>query len=190
MGVSEATYKRVALEDREGHWELVDGRLRQKPDMTTEHAGVIDSLYHQITTQLDRSRFRMRADGGRLRNIGRDTPGASRRNYFEPDLCVIYREAELRLRARPGTFEVYDEPMPLVVEVWSPSTGEYDVEEKLKEYQRRGDLEIWRLHPYERTLTAWRKQPDDTYTETLYRGGTIELAAVPNVTIDIDSLWD
>ena len=48
------------------------------------------------------------------------------------------------------SLEVYEGPLPLVVEVWSASTGNYDVESKLLEYQRRGDLEIWRLHPYER----------------------------------------
>jgi Uma2 family endonuclease len=53
--------------------------------------------------------------------------------------------------------EIYDEPLPLVAEVWSPSTGGYDVLAKLPEYRRRGDTEIWLLHPYERTLTAWRR---------------------------------
>jgi Uma2 family endonuclease len=50
-------------------------------------------------------------------------------------------------RLRGDELELYVEPLPLVVEVWSPSTGQYDVDEKLPEYQRRGDLEIWRFHP-------------------------------------------
>ncbi|MEP6871059.1 MAG: hypothetical protein ABI939_04320 [Anaerolineaceae bacterium] len=33
-------------------------------------------------------------------------------------------------------------PLPFVAEVWLPSTGEYDVDEKFPQYQRRGDLEI------------------------------------------------
>ena len=67
--------------------------------------------------------------------------------------------------------EVYDQPLPLVVEVWSRSTGDYDVEEKLAVYQQRGDLEIWRIHPYERTLTAWRRLPDGSYEETIHQRG-------------------
>ncbi len=35
--------------------------------------------------------------------------------------------------------------------------GRVDVESKLPDYRRRGDLEVWRIHPYERTLTAWRR---------------------------------
>jgi Uma2 family endonuclease len=75
------------------------------------------------------------------------------------------------------------------VEIWPRSTGDYDVEEKLPEYQRRGDLEIWRLHPYERTLTAWRRQPDGSYTETIYTGGVVHPVALPGVAIDLDALF-
>ena len=75
-------------------------------------------------------------------------------------------------------------------EIWSPSTGRYDIQTKLAEYQRRGDIEIWRIHPYERTLTAWRLQPDGSYSETVYRGGVIQPVALPGVTIDIDRLFD
>jgi Uma2 family endonuclease len=62
-------------------------------------------------------------------------------------------------RGSPG-LEYYEQPLPLVVEVWSPSTGEYDIDSKLPEYQARGDKEIWRLHPYERTVRSWQRQPD------------------------------
>ena len=77
-----------------------------------------------------------------------------------------------------------------MVEVWSPSTGDYDVDAKLPVYQQRGDLEIWRIHPYERTLTTWRRQPDGSYEETLHRDGTITPVALPGVTIDLGALLD
>ena len=77
----------------------------------------------------------------------------------------------------------------MVVEVWSPSTGGYDVDAKLPEYQRRGDLEIWRLHPYERTQTVWRRRADGSCDESAYHGGTIEPLGLPGVTIDLDALF-
>jgi Uma2 family endonuclease len=79
--------------------------------------------------------------------------------------------------------------LPLVVEIWSPSTGDYDVDEKLPEYRRRGEQEIWRLHPFDRTLTVWRRQADGSYVETLHRGGTVSPAAFPWVTIDLGVLF-
>ena len=77
-----------------------------------------------------------------------------------------------------------------MVEVWSRSTGGYDVNAKLPVYMERGDLEIWRIHPYERSLTSWVRQPDGSYQESVYRGGIVSLAALPGVTIDLDELFD
>jgi Uma2 family endonuclease len=56
-------------------------------------------------------------------------------------------------------------------------------------YQQRGDLEIWRIHPYERTLTSWIRQADGSYLETTDREGVIHPVALPSVTIDIDELF-
>ena len=43
---------------------------------------------------------------------------------------------------------ILPDPLPLVAEVWSPSTGDYDIDTTAPVYQRRGDLEIWRIHPF------------------------------------------
>ncbi len=113
----------------------------------------------------------------------------SETQYYIPDLIVVPAELASRLFAKERTTEMYREPLPLVVEVWSPSTGRLDIEEKLPEYRRRGDLEIWRIHPDERTLTAWVRQPDGSYQETQYRGGIVRPAALPNVSIDLDAFF-
>ncbi|MHB8576986.1 MAG: Uma2 family endonuclease [Dehalococcoidia bacterium] len=183
MSVSIQTYEQVALEDDDEQWELVCGRLRKKPGMTLEHNVAARRLAYQLTSQLAPGEFAVDMNGTRLR--------VSTGSFYLPDLCVIPHELERRLRKqRPGRLEVYEEPMPLVVEVWSPSTGDYDVEIKLKEYQLRGDAEIWRIHPYERTLISWRRQPDGMYRETLYSEGSILPIALPNVSIAIAALFE
>jgi Uma2 family endonuclease len=88
-----------------------------------------------------------------------------------------------------GSLEVFESALPLVVEVWSKSTGGYDVEEKLAEYQRRGDLEIWRIHPYEKTLTSWVRRDDGTYEQRIYTAGAVRCAALPGVTVDLSTLF-
>jgi Uma2 family endonuclease len=85
--------------------------------------------------------------------------------------------------------EIYTEPLPFVLEVWSPRTGEYDVETKLPEYRARGDREIWLLNPYGHDLVAWRRREDGTYERATYRGGKVQLFALPEVTIDLDALF-
>jgi Uma2 family endonuclease len=180
MPVSESTFKKLALEDPEGHWELVIGRPRQKPGMTVEHNDVALMLAHWLLDQLDRGQFRVRCNAGHVRR--------SADSYFIPDVMVVPADQERAQRAT-GRLECYVAPLPLVVEVWSPSTGAYDIEIKLSEYQRRGDVEIWRVHPFDRVLTAWVRQSDGTYPQSTNVGGTITAAALPGASIDLDALF-
>jgi Uma2 family endonuclease len=181
--LTEEEYRQFALGDTKGQWELVNGQLRERPPMSVGHGEVMINLVEQLLNQLDRSDYRLRTTHARLRR--------SAESYYIPDIAVIPATRVRALLERPEmTLDAYPEPLPLVVEIWSPLTGEYDVNEKLPEYQARGDLEIWRIHPYERTLTAWRRQLDGTYAESLHRGGTVTLAAIPGVTIDLDALFE
>jgi Uma2 family endonuclease len=181
MPVSEKTFRQLALEDPSGHWELHCGLLRQKPSMSAAHNDVAMYLAVQLGQQLDRHEFRVRVNMGHVHH----TSGS----YYIPDVFVIPAESFRPLRGQ-HVLEAYDDPLPLVVEVWSPSTGDYDVETKLLEYQRRGDREIWRLHPYDRSLIAWRRQPDGSYVEAHFSGGAVRPIALPGVTIDLDALFE
>jgi len=182
MPVSFAEYEQVVLDDGDNIWELVCGELVKRPPMTTEHEEVSAQLARQLIGQLDRRDYSVRANSGRLR-----VPSG---NYRVPDVVVIPRAYVDRLRAVPGTFEVHTEPMPLVVEVWSRSTGGYDTEEKLREYQDRSDLEVWRIHPYRRTLTRWIRQADGAYLESVVTEGVVEPAYLPRVVIDVADLFE
>lgn len=182
MAVSEQTYRQVLTEDPEGQWELHDGRLREKPPMSTEHNDVIALLGHILIRQLDRREFRVRVNAGRVRR--------TERNVFIPDVFVVPTALERRGRGRPGTLEVYAEPLPLVVEGWSPSTGDYDIDQKLPVYRERGDREIWRIHPFERTLLAAVRQPDGSYAETSHGPtATVRLSSLPDVAVDLPELF-
>jgi Uma2 family endonuclease len=180
MPISEQTFKQVALEDPEGHWELHCGQLRQKPGMTARHNEVTTQLLLQLGTQLRRHDFRLRSNAG---HVQRTTA-----SYYLPDVFVVPANL-VQAQIESLDLEVYDSPLPLVVEIWSPSTGGYDLRTKLREYQLRGDLEIWLIHPYERTLTAWRRQPDGGYTEASQDHGTVEPISLPGVSIDFDALF-
>jgi Uma2 family endonuclease len=181
MTVSEQTYLKLAEEDPESGWELHCGRLWSKQPMTWEHNDLYGELGFMLRSQLDRTRFIVRWNAGHVRR--------SATQYYIPDLLVVPAAMADRLFMREGTTEVYPEPLPLVVEVWSPSTGRLDIDEKLPEYKQRGDLEIWRIHPYDRTLTAWIRRADGTYAEQVRVGGIIQPAALPSVHIDLDALF-
>jgi Uma2 family endonuclease len=180
--MSDEAFERFALDDPDGHWELYCGVPRRKPAMTFEHNDVAFNLGLSLANQLDRREYRVRANAGRTRRPSR--------SYFIPDVFVIPRAAFEPKRGHPDRLEAYTEPLPLIVEVWSRSTGKYDVGTKLEEYQRRGDAEIWLIHPYERTLTAWRLRPDGSYDQTVITTGAIQPVALPGVTIDLDALFE
>ena len=180
--ISGEVYERLALAEPDRKWELHDGYPREKPGMTAAHNDLEVKLGYMLMSQLDRSEYHVRIDAGRVHR-----PGAI---YYIPDVFVVPTAFVTPLLVQHDVLEVYDQPLPLVVEVWSRSTGDYDVGEKLAVYQQRGDLEIWRIHPYERTLTAWRRLPDGSYEETIYREGSVGPTALPGVEIDLAALFD
>jgi Uma2 family endonuclease len=177
--MSEAEFRQFSLDDSQGQWELVNGQPRERPGMmSAEHGDVMMFFAAQLFNQLDPSEYRVRVQHARLR--------VSPSTYFIPDVAVIPTAFYLALLTRPGSLDAYPEPVPLVAEVRSPSTGDYDIDEKLPGYQQRGDAEIWYLHPYERTLTAWRREPDGRYAKAIHRGGLLAIASLPDVEIDLD----
>src|SRR5215211_1449123 len=121
--VTEETFRRVAMEDPERQWELHDGLLREQPGMEMEHNDVMFYLGVYLAPQLDVSKFRIRVNSARLR-----LPSG---NYYIPDLVVVPTEEVLKIAGRPGELEYYDVPVPLLAELWSRSTGRYDVNTKL-----------------------------------------------------------
>ncbi|MGH2608378.1 MAG: Uma2 family endonuclease [Tepidiformaceae bacterium] len=183
MPVTEETYKRLSLEDDEDKWELVCGHLRRKPGMTHSHADVATQLVVILARQLDRRAFRVRENNSRTR--------VQAGTYFIPDIAVVpYALTGPKLGSPDDELETYTQPLPFVAEIWSKSTADYDVTDKLPEYQRRADLEIWFIHPYDRKATIWRRRPDGTYSREDFSSGVVSVASLPNVHIDLAELFD
>ena len=180
--ISEQEYRELTLTDPNSRWELWDGTLMEKPLMSMKHEDVSFYLGQMLATQLDRAVYRVNVNGGRTR--------LSPRTYYIPDVVVIPAAYKLPFEDDPRAFNAFAEPLPLVVEIWSRTTGDYDIAAKLHGYRERGDAEIWFIHPCERTLTTWRRQPDGNYTEDLYRGGLVPVVSLPGLAIDFDALLD
>jgi Uma2 family endonuclease len=177
--MTEEAYQQFVLSSAEGSWELHDGRLVEKPGMTFRHGQIPMLLGHFLLSQLDRDAYEV---------VSELRVWRSSATVFMPDLMVVPTTYSKEIRDRP-VLAIFSDPLPLVVEVWSPSTGDYDVDAKLPVYQQRGDLEIWRIHPYERAVTV-RRQPNGSYQETVHRGGIVRPVALPGVEIDLDTLFD
>ena len=110
--ISNMTYERLALTQPDRKWELWDGYPREKPGMTAAHNDLAVFLGSMLLAQLDRAAYRVRIDAGRLHR-----PDAT---YFVPDLFVVPTALVAPLLPLTETLEVYEQPLPLVVEIWSP----------------------------------------------------------------------
>ena len=179
--ISEETYQQIVLSDPNHKWELIEGWLREKPGMTWEHSRTVMLLGHALLQQVDIDQFSVFFES-RVRWTAE--------SIFIPEIAVVPATFGTEFQDRPGVLAIFSEPLPLVVEVWSVSTGDYDVDVKIPAYQHRGDREIWRIHPYERTLISWQLQSDGSYVETLYREGAVQPVALPGVVVELEALFD
>ncbi|MFT4040619.1 MAG: Uma2 family endonuclease [Thermomicrobiales bacterium] len=175
-----ADYEAFVQSGIEGQWELHDGVLVEKPGMTFEHGDIAFEIGHLLRLQLPRHAYRVQLES-RVRR-----PPAT---VFRPDVMVFPTHDADPFRNQPGRLMILPDPLPLVVEVWSRSTGDYDIAAKLPIYQQRGDAEIWLVHPYDRTITAWRRQEDGSYTVTVFDHGVISPVALPGVAFDLADLF-
>ena len=174
-------YEELAARDPDGQWELWNGTPREKPGMTFTHNEIGQQLGYMLHDQLDRRCYRLRSNKAR--------PRWSDRSVFIPDVMVIPASDVIAMRDDAQFLETYAAPMPLVVEVWSRSTGDSDQDVKILAYKTRGDAEIRRIHPYQRILQRWTRQTDGIYRETIHSAGTVTPDSLPGVTIHLDALF-
>ena len=179
--VTRETYEEFACSESDRRLEWHKGMLREKPAMSFRHSQALHDLYDLIRDQTERTEYLVRMNFSRVYHPGQFS--------YIPDLLVVPMSLVLAFRDRGEALEAYADPSPLIVEIWSPSTGDYDINEKIPAYQARGDLEIWRIHPGEQSITAWRRQPDGTYSKTVHREGSISISSLSGVAVDLDVLF-
>ncbi len=181
MPLTAETFAALVTEDTDGLWEIHRAKLREKPAMSFGHNEAQSLLAAQLVVQTSGMNFRVRQNAAHVMIANGDS--------YIPDVAIIPLRLTETFRTNPRQFEVYAEPLPFVAEIWSPSTGNYDVDAKIPGYRSRGDSEIWRIHPFDRTVSIWRRQADGSYKESEVRTGRVELSAISGVSIDIDQLF-
>lgn len=184
MLVGEQTYEEFARGEDGERLELHRDGVRAKPPRSLGHNQALRQLNRTLVVQLDPAIYEVSSNASRVYRADGTSDV-----YYIPDLAVIPVALMRRFRNDRNALEVYREPLPLVIEGWSPSTGDYDADTKIPDYRARGDAEIWRLHPFEPSLRAWRRQPDGVYSLSVHEGAVIEPLALPGVVVDLDLLF-
>ena len=114
--MSEQEYEAFVLSGVEGLWELHDGVLVEKPGMSWKHLDIVTELV--LSSESTRSHQVPVFAEGRVRRPT-DT-------IFLPDVMVLPAAIRPGHQDDPG-LAIFSEPLILVVEVWSQSTGDYDL---------------------------------------------------------------
>ena len=182
MAISFRTYAQLALEDAEGRWELMGGHPRRKPPESFQHGALIDGLIEQLVPLLRGSDYRLSVNHARLM-IDQD-------HILLPDLAVVPRAVSARaVRERPNALETYHTSLPLLIDVWTPATAEFNVEARIPEYRRANAEEIWLVHPAARAVTVWVRRTGGAYQEAIRVAGTLTAVRVPGLALDITALF-
>ena len=178
--MSEEAYHDFVLQTMESRWELHDSVLVEKPGRTWAHACIHTHLGAGLYGQLDQSEYHVFL-GGRVRDAAS--------TIYVPEVMIVPDCYGDPFRDRADLLAIFDGPLPLIVEILSPLEFGYDVDAKIPVYQQRGDREIWRIHPFARTLTRWVRQENGEYEQSLHRGGVLILDALPEVSVDLDAMF-
>jgi Uma2 family endonuclease len=73
-----------------------------------------------------------------------------RRNAFQPDIIFIGNEKKHLIKEN-GLHGAPD----IAIEILSPQTAKYDLEEKMQVYALKGVQEYWLIEPYEKRATGY-----------------------------------
>lgn len=83
------------------------------------------------------------------------------------------------------------EKLRIVAEVLSPSSATYDLNEKLRLYERQGVPEYWVISPSEERILRFSIEngKDGKYAATPFNSGVFQSEALKNFTFDIENLF-
>jgi len=175
---STADYHRMAeagILGEDDRVELIDGEVRLMSPIGLTHVVIVNSYVALLSAQADK-----------LVIVSVQNPiQLSDKSEPQPDLALWrYREDSYR-KAAPTPADVL-----LVIEV-SDSTLAYDRQEKLPRYALAGIPEVWITNVDGETIEHYSEPQGNQYAtkQTFKRGQTINVLALPQITIAVDSIF-
>ena len=164
--------------------ELIDGvaYVKEPPAPSRSHQEVVGELFLQIRLALEGKPYRTYVAPFDVRLPKSGEADDRIDTVVQPDVLVVGGLEKLDERGMRGAPD-------WIAEVLSPSTASHDHVLKVPVYERAGVLEVWLVHPIDRTLTLYRLK-NGSYGRpiVLELKGRTAIAAIPGVTIDWDRL--
>lgn len=153
--------------------ELIDGEIIDMAPIGSKHAYVVNALNGLLSA----------AVAARAVVAVQQPIRLGSRSEPQPDVSLLQLPAKRYLNAHPIPADVL-----LVAEV-SESSLRYDREIKLPLYARHGIPEFWLVDVSSKTLQCLREPRGESYGSiATYRQGSIQLAALPDVAVEISNM--
>lgn len=154
--------------------ELLEGQIVAMSPIGNRHAGHLDRIA-DLLSPLVRHQAILRMQGP-VRLSYRSEP--------QPDLTLLKRRDDFYTNGHPGAADVL-----LIVEVADTSTRS-DREQKVPLYARFGIPEVWLVDINAGAVEVYREPAADGYRskEVRRREDTLDITAIPGVTLNIDDV--
>ena len=123
--------------------QLINNQLVMSPAPSDTHQKVLMDISNRIYNFLEKNPI------GVLRIAPYDVY-FDRQNAFQPDIVFIVNERKTLIREN-GLQGAPD----LAIEILSPNTGKYDLEDKMEVYAANGVKEYWIVEPHEKRAKGY-----------------------------------
>jgi Uma2 family endonuclease len=115
--------------------QLIENKLIMAAAPLDRHQYLINEIYPELALFIKRKKL------GTTRVAPYDV-FIDRKNVFQPDICFIGNDKKHLI----NTNGFYGAP-DLIIEILSPTTAKYDIEDKKDVYERNGVQEYWIIDP-------------------------------------------
>jgi Uma2 family endonuclease len=168
-----------ALPDDGRRYEILDGDLYMSLSPETPHQDIVGNLFAILHQHIRGQKL------GRVFVAPLDVL-LDEHNIVEPDLIFVSTERRAIITRK----NIQGAP-DLLVEVLSPSTSKRDLRDKRNVYARSGVRFYWIIDPDEHTLLELQLS-GNAYSAiaTHKQGATIRPMLFPDLSLDLDSLWE
>ncbi len=164
--------------------ELINGiaYVREPPAPSRFHQELVGELYHQLRLALEGRSCRAYIAPFDVRLPRSGEADELIDTVVQPDVLVACDLSKLDERGMRGAPD-------WIAEILSPSTASHDQVVKLPTYERAGVLEVWLVHPADRTLSIYRLEGGRYGRPTILGlAGRTTISAIRGVSIDLDRI--
>lgn len=165
-------------------YELINGiaYVKEPPAPTRFHQELVGELHYQVKLALEGQRWRAYVAPFDVRLPKAGEADDLIDTVVQPDVLIVSDRHKLDDHGMRGAPD-------WIAEVLSPTTARHDQLVKIPVYERAGVLEVWLVHPIERTLTVYRLGNGRYERPNVFElKGRTAIGALPGVSIDLDRL--